>query len=149
APRVRTVTVPHGGRPVSAKVDSQGTIHLLCDAHGGPQYARSTDGGKTFQHPLPVLEGASTQPGLEYSAWDLAVGPEGRVHVALGTNAWKLKLPEEEWGFFYTSLEAGAKAFSPVRNINRKPSEGFSIAAGENGKVTACWLSDKLYANVS
>jgi hypothetical protein len=79
----------------------------------------------------------------------MAVGAGGRVHVAMGTNAWKLKLPQEEWGFFYASLDATAGSFSPVRNINRKPSEGFSLAAGEKGKVTACWLSDKLYANIS
>ena len=36
-----------------------------------------------------------------------------------------------------------------MRNINRKPSEGFSLAADDKGNVTACWLSDKLYANVS
>src|SRR5262249_42231298 len=28
-------------------------------------------------------------------------------------------------------------------------SEGFSLAADAKGRVTACWLSDKLYANVS
>src|SRR5258708_13872780 len=67
----------------------------------------------------------------------------------MSTNAWKLKLPQNEWGFFYTSLEPGAKAFAPVRNINRKPSEGFSLAADQKGNVTACWLSGKLYANVS
>jgi hypothetical protein len=79
----------------------------------------------------------------------MAVGKGGRVHVALGTNAWKLKLPEEEWGFFYAYLDPGAAAFSPVRNVNKKPSEGFSLAADDKGNVTACWLSDKLYANVS
>jgi hypothetical protein len=36
-----------------------------------------------------------------------------------------------------------------VRNINRTPSEGFSLAAGDNGRLTACWLADMLYANVS
>ena len=87
--------------------------------------------------------------GLEYSAWDMAVGKGGRVHVAMGTNAWKLKLPQEEWGFFYASIDPGVSAFSHVRNINRKPSEGFSLAADDQGNVTACWLSDKLYANVS
>jgi hypothetical protein len=55
----------------------------------------------------------------------------------------------EEWGFFYAYLDPGADAFSPVRNINKKPSEGFSLAADDKGNVTACWLSDKLYANVS
>jgi hypothetical protein len=67
----------------------------------------------------------------------------------MGTNAWKLKLPEKEWGFYYASVDPGAKAFTPVRNINSKPSEGFSLAADAQGAVTACWLSGKLYANVS
>jgi hypothetical protein len=79
----------------------------------------------------------------------MAVGKGGRVHVAMGTNAWKLKLPVEEWALFYASLDPGASAFSPVRNINKKSSEGFSLAADDKGNVTACWLSDKLYANVS
>ena len=94
-------------------------------------------------------ERGSQTAGLEYTAWDMAVGKGGRVHVAMGTNAWKLKLPQEEWGYFYASLDPGSSAFSPVRNINKKPSEGFSLAADEKGNVTACWLSDKLYANVS
>jgi hypothetical protein len=77
------------------------------------------------------------------------LGKGNRIHVALSTNAWKLKLPKEEWDCFYTSLKPGAKAFAPVRNINRKPSEGFSLAADDKGNVTACWLAGKLYANVS
>jgi hypothetical protein len=67
----------------------------------------------------------------------------------MGTNAWKLKLPQSEWAFFYARIEPEAKAFSPVRNLNGKPSEGFSLAADDKGNVTACWLSGKLYANVS
>ena len=110
---------------------------------------RSTDGGKTFSEPLAVVDRQSQRPGLEFTVWDLAVGPEGRVHVALGTNAWKLKLPKEEWAFFYARLDPGAKSFAPVQNLNRQPSEGFSLAADERGNVTACWISGKLYAQVS
>lgn len=149
ATRVATVSVPAVGRPVVARTDSSGTIHLLGDSPDGPKYARSTDGGATFSAAIPVVTGDVRPSGLEYSAWDLAVGKGGRVHVAMATNAWKLKLPQEEWGFFHASLDPGASTFSPVRNINRKPSEGFSLAADEEGNVTACWLSDKLYANVS
>ena len=71
----------------------------------------------------------------------MAVGKGNRIHVAIGTNAWKLKLPKEEWGFHYTSLEAGAKAFAPVpeKISTCKPSEGFSLAADDKGNVTACW----------
>src|SRR5262249_39859381 len=76
-------------------------------------------------------------------------GKGNRVHVAMSTNAWKLKLPEEEWALHYARLDPGAKAFTSVRNINRKPSEGYSLAADDKGNVSACWLSGKLYANVS
>jgi hypothetical protein len=147
--KVTTVAVPGGGKPVVAKTDKVGAIHLLYESEDGPKYAKSSDSGLTFGPPMFVVgEGPRTE-GLEYSAWDLAVGKGGRVHVAMSTNAWKLKLPQEEWGYFYASLDPGASAFSPARNINKKPSEGFSLAADDKGNITACWLSDKLYANVS
>jgi hypothetical protein len=146
---VTTVPVPEGGRPVAARVDGEGTIHLLYNSADGPKYVKSSDSGKTFDAPIPVVDEGSRKPGLEFEGWDMAVGKANRVHVAMGTNAWKLKLPEKEWGFYYTSLDPGAKAFAPVRNINGTPSEGFSLAADDKGTVTACWLSGKLYANVS
>lgn len=149
AAKVTTVAVPGGGKPVVARTDNDGAVHLLFDSGDGPRYAKSTDGGVTFSAAIPVVRGGSQAAGLEYDAWDMAIGKGGRVHVAMATNAWKLKLPHEEWGYFYASLDPDASAFSPVRNINKKPSEGFSLAADEKGNVTACWLSGKLYATVS
>ncbi len=147
--RVTTQPVPDDGRPVAAESDPQGSIHLLFDADDGPRYAQSVDDGATFSPSIPVVDRDSRKPGLEFHAWDMAVGPEGHVHVALGTNAWKLKLPQEEWAYYYARLDPEAAAFAPVQNINRKLSEGFSLAAGDKGRVTACWLSGKLYANIS
>src|SRR5262249_8505046 len=121
AGKVTTAPVSAVGRPVMAKTDSVGTIHLLCDAEGGPRYAKSIDGGVTFSAAIPVVSGGSKTAGLEYSAWDMAVGKGGRVHVAMSTNAWKLKLPLEGWAYFYANLDPGSSAFSPVTNINRKP----------------------------
>jgi hypothetical protein len=149
AAKVATVAVPSGGKPIVARTDKAGAVHLLFGTGDGPKYAKSTDGGVSFSAAIPVVRGGSQAAGLEYDAWDMAIGKGGRVHVAMGTNAWKLKLPHEEWGYYYASLDPGASAFSPVRNINRKPSEGFSLAADEKGNVTACWLSGKLYATVS
>jgi hypothetical protein len=146
---VTTVPVPDDGRPVVARADAEGTIHLLYNSKDGPRYVKSTDNGKSFEAPIPVVDEQSRKPGLEFEGWDMAVGQGNRVHVAMGTNAWKLKLPQEEWGFYYTYLDPGTKAFAPVRNINKTPSEGFSLAADDKGTVTACWLSGKLYANVS
>jgi hypothetical protein len=149
ADKARCVPVPDGGQPVVAKTDAQGTIHLLFNSVDGPRYTKSTDHGRTFSVAIPVVERASHTPGLKFSAWDMAVGPGGCVHVALGTNAWKLKLPKDEWAYFYARLDAGAHAFTAAQNLNHKPSEGFSLAADDAGNVSACWLSGKLFANVS
>jgi hypothetical protein len=147
--QVTTIPVPGRGQPLVAKADAEGTIHLLYGTAYGPQYVKSLDKGKTFSAAIPVVDKASRKPGLEFHGEDMVVGQGGRIHVAMSTNAWKLKLPENQWGFYYARLEPGAKAFAPVRNINNKPSEGFSLAADDKGNVTACWLSDKLFANVS
>ena len=149
AGRVSVIRVPGVTNAVKAQCGADGTIHLLFGAEDGPRYVRSQDGGITFSPPMTVVDAAARKPGLKFSAEDLAVGPDGSVHVALSNNAWKLKLPEEEWGFYYARLKPGAKDFSPVRNINRKPSEGFSLAAGKDGTVTAGFLAGKLFTMVS
>jgi hypothetical protein len=147
--KVTTVSVPSGGHTMSAKIDATGVIHLVCDSPDGPHYLRTMDSGKTFSKPVPLLDQASRKPGLEFITWDMVVTSEGAVHVVLGNNAWKLKLPKDEWGYFYTRLLPDATAFSPLKNINHKPSEGFSLAVSNTGTVTAVWMADKLYANIS
>jgi hypothetical protein len=147
--KVSTPPCPERGQPAAARTDAEGAIHLVFRTGDGPRYAKSTDNGKTFSAPIAIVDRKSRKPGLEFDVWDMAIGKGGQVHVALGTNAWKLKLPQDEWGFYYASLVPGAKEFQPVRNVNHKPSEGFSLAADDSGRVTACWLADKLFANVS
>ncbi len=149
ADRVVMVRIAGAERVVRAVRGADGRVHALFDAADGPKYAVSTDDGRTFGAPLDVVDAASKRPGLTFAAEDLVVGREGRVHVALSTNAWKLKLPKEQWGFHYASLAPGAKTFAAVRNVNKLPSEGFSLAADTAGDVVACFLSGKLYAMTS
>ncbi|MBM3839962.1 MAG: hypothetical protein FJ398_18730 [Verrucomicrobia bacterium] len=149
ATRVRALRVPGVSKIVKAQSGTDGVIHLLFAEVDGPHYANSRDGGATFSPPIPVLDAAARKPGLEFHAEDLAVGKDGRVHVAMSCNAWKLKLPQEEWSLHYATLAPDAKTFSPVRNLNRKPSEGFCLAADERGRVTAAFLSSKLFAMTS
>ncbi len=147
--RVRILRPPGGAKVVKAVSSADGTLHLLFDAEDGPRYANSRDGGGTFSPPLAVVDAAAQKPGLKFTGADLAVGGDGRVHVALANNAWQLKLPQTEWSFYYTSLAPTARAFAPVRNLNRQPSEGFSLAADGRGRVTAGFLSGKLFAMTS
>lgn len=149
AARVKIIQIPGVSKIVKAQIGADGTISVLFDSEDGPRYVKSTDGAVTFSTPIAIVDGASEKPGLKFQGEDLAIGKDGRVHVAMANNAWKLKLPEREWGFYYSSLAPGAKEFSPVRNINQKPSEGFSLAADERGNVSACFLSGKLFTMVS
>lgn len=149
AARVRALRVPGALLVLKAELAADGAIHVLADSKSGPQHVVTRDVGATFSKPISVVDDAARRPGLEFGVWDAAIGKDGRVHVVLGNNAWKLKLPKEEWGCFYTSLGPGAKAFTPVRNINHKPSEGFSIAAGTAGAVCVNYLSGKLYSMLS
>lgn len=148
ASRVEIVRIPGASNVMKAQRTADGAIHVLFgSAPEGPQYVKSTDGGKTFSAPLAVVDAASRsrKAGLEFIVWDFMVAPDGRVHVAIGNNAWKLKLPDEEKGYFYTSLAPGAKEFTPLRNLNHQPSEGFSLAAAPNGVVTTNFLAGKIY----
>ena len=149
ADRVSAIHVPLSGQAMKAQCGADGTIHVLLQSANGPEYAKSQDQGATFSTPIPILDAAAQKPGLEFQGEDLAIGKDGRVLVAMSNNAWKLKLPEEEWGLYYTSLSPGAKLFAPVRNLNLKPSEGFSLAADKRGAVAACFLSDKLFVKLS
>ena len=145
-PSVSIVRIPGANNVIKARTGPDGTIHVIYDADDGPQYVQTHDGGGTFSPPIAVLDAASRKPGLQFATSDLAVGPDGRVHVVTTNNAWKLKLPQEEWGFYYSTLAPGAPTFAPMRNLNHKPSEGFSLAAGPDGGVTALFLAGKIFA---
>ena len=149
ANRVSAIHGEFPGQAMKAQLGAEGAIHLLVQTPDGPQYVTSRDGGVTFGRPIPVVDAAARKPGLEFHGEDLAVGKEGRVFVAMSNNAWKLKLPQDEWGLYYTTLAPGASGFKPVRNLNLKPSEGFSLAADQRGAVSACFLSGKLFVKVS
>jgi hypothetical protein len=149
ANRVTAVRPEVAGKVSKAQTGTDGTIHLLLQGEDGPRYAKSLDNGRTFSAPISVVDVAARRPGLEFHGEDIAVGKDGRVFVAMSNNAWKLKLPEEEWGLYFASLAPGSSKFTPTRNLNRKPSEGFSLAADSQGSVSAFFLSDKLFAKVS
>jgi hypothetical protein len=147
--RVTIVDVPNGGEAVAAKITARGTIHLLYNFDDIPYYVKSSNHGASFSSPLRVVNEESRRPGLVFSGDALAVGKGDAVYVAMSTNNWKLKLPNVPEGLVYTTLTSGAKAFTPVRSFNQRPSEGFSLAADDSGNVAATWLAGKLYANLS
>jgi len=146
---VALVRVPNGGQAVAAKIGEGCTIHLLYNSRDIPYYVKSSDGGGSFSSPVAVVDKASRKPGLVFSGTSMAVGKGNTVYVAMITNNWQTKLPDVPDGLIYATLAPGAKAFTPVRSLNRHPSEGFSLAADGNGDVAATWLAGRLFANFS
>ena len=59
AERVEVVKIPGASNVMKAQRGVDGTIHVVFDAAGGPQYVKSTDGGKTFSAPLALVEPSS------------------------------------------------------------------------------------------
>lgn len=84
---VAVTVIPRLDHLVKAQRGPNGVIHVVADGPGGPRYARSTDDGMTFGPALPMVIATGLPAGLEFAAEDLAVGPDGRVHVALSSNA--------------------------------------------------------------
>jgi len=141
--------VPNGGEAAEAQRTPDGALHLLYDSGDIPYYVKSVDGGRSFSTPIPVVNADARKRGLIFSGAALAVSPAGAVYVAMMTNNWQVKLPSVPEGFVYATLSPRAKAFSAVRSLNDKPSEGFSLATDADGAVAATWLSGKLFANFS
>ena len=146
---VALVRVPNGGQAVTAKVTKGGNIHLLYNSGDIPYYVKSSDDGASFSSPIAVVDEASRKPGLVFSGMSMAVGKGNTVYMAMITNNWQRKLPGVPDGLLYATLAPGAKVFTPVLSLNRRPSEGFSLAADGNGDVAASWLSGRLFANFS
>jgi hypothetical protein len=107
------------------------------------------DEGASFSSPIAVVDKASRKPGLVFSGMSMAVGKGNSIYVAMITNNWQTKLPGVPEGFIYATLAPGATAFTPIRSLNRQPSEGFSLAADGKGDVAASWLAGRLFSNFS
>ena len=149
AERVRVAAAPEGGSPMRAQCTPDGAIHLLYERNNEPFYVKSTDGGATFSTPVALVDDAAKKPGLEFSIWDMAQERMERSTLCSEITRGKLKLPKDQWGLFFTTLEPGAKSFAPLRNINHEPSEGFSIATDTKGNVALMWLKGKVMCALS
>lgn len=147
AAEVRQVRVPDGGIHPQAATDSGGRLQLIYfkgEPQGGDAfYVRSEDGGKTFGRPLRV----NSQPGSVVVTGTvrgphLAIGREGRVHVAWMGSARAEPRAGKLAPMLYTRLNEAGDGFEPQRNlITAHPGldGGGSVAADADGNVYVAW----------
>jgi hypothetical protein len=145
---VTVLTAPDGGIQPQAAVDDRGTIHLVIfkgnPAAGDLFYTRYDPRAGTFSSPVRV----NSQPGSAVAigtirGGQIAVGKEGRVHVAW--NGARGALPRPPAGGFpmlYTRSDAAGSAFEPQRNLMQRTTAldgGGTLAADGDGRVFVAW----------
>ena len=150
AERVRVVSTPGGGQVPDAEIDQLGTVHVAYVSGQDAYYARSGDSGQTFSAPLRInSEPGSVHPPNMYRGPDLAIGAAGRVHIIWYANAYQRKLPQDQWGVFYSKVDPAQPAFAASQNLNHKPSDNYSLAADGKGNVAVVWMAGKVFVNRS
>jgi hypothetical protein len=149
-PEVEVVSVPNNGQVPDAEVDKDGAIHVAYVAGKDAWYVKSTDDGKSFSNPIRInSEPGTVHPPNMFRGPDISIGKNGRVHVIWYVSAYQRKLPKEEWGVFYSSLDSGKSEFAPGRNLNHKPSDNYSLAADDKGNVAVVWMAGKIFVSAS
>jgi len=147
---VRVVQTPAGGAVPDAEVDSKGTVHLAYVSGEDAFYVSSTNAGKSFSVPIRVnSEPGTVHPANMFRGPDVAIGKGDRVHVVWYVNAYQRKLPQDQWGVFYSHIDPGQSAFANAVNLNHKPSDNYSLAADARGNVAVVWMAGKLFVNTS
>ncbi len=140
---VNVERVPDGGLQPQTAVDLHGGVHLIYfkgEAKAGDLfYRRRLPGAKAWSEPMRV----NSQPGSAIAmgtirGGQLAVGRNGRVHVAWnGSSQAEPKAPEGV-PMLYTRLDSAGTSFEPQRNLmhhTRHLDGGGSIAADAEGRV--------------
>jgi hypothetical protein len=142
--RVEVVKTPDGGIQPQAVVDSKGTVHLIFfrgdPSHGDLFYARRAKGGSGFLLPIRVnsTPGSAVATGT-IRGGQIALGRDGRVHVAWNGSQESFKIPAQ---MFYARLKPTLDGFEDQRNVMRLTTGldgGGTVAADDAGRVYVAW----------
>jgi hypothetical protein len=144
---VRILRTPDNGLQPEAAVDGKGTVHLVYlkgDPAGCDVWYRSRPTGqKEFSPAVRVNSepGSAIALGTVRGA-QLALGPNGRVHVV-----WNGSQPDHQRGavgapMFYARLDDTGRGFEPQRNLMTATMNldgGGSVAADQSDNVFVVW----------
>ena len=144
-PEVTVTRTPDDGIQPQAAVDSNGVLHLIY-LKGDPSaadvfYVRKAPGAAGFSKPIQVnsVSGSAMAIGTVRGP-QLAIGREGRVHVAwMGAHP---EGPKKVVPMLYTRLNHAGTAFEPERNVMQFATGldgGASVAADNFGNVYVVW----------
>jgi hypothetical protein len=143
--RVEVQRVPTQGIQPQIVTDGNGKTHLLYfagDAKAGNLFYTRRESGE-WRKPLRVnsSEGSAIAIGT-IRGGQIAVGADGRVHVAWNGSKPLPDSPHKGVPMYYTRLNDGGTAFEPERDVMRFTGDldgGGSVAADSKGNVYVLW----------
>jgi hypothetical protein len=145
--RVQLIRTPDGGLQPQATVDPRGVLHLVYfkgEAKAGDLfYVRQSPGREDFSIPLRVNSMAASAIAVgTIRGAQLAVAPDGRVHVAWnGTKAIEGS-PHTGAPMWYARLNDAGTAFEPQRDLMQFTGGldgGGAVAVDGNSNVYVFW----------
>jgi hypothetical protein len=153
-PAVTLLRAPNRGIQPQAVVDRQGTVHMIYfhgePGHGDISYVRLKKGQESFSSPLRV----NSTPGSSIAVGNIrgpqmAIGKNGRVHVAWNGSEQAAKGPHGQSPMLYSRMNDSGTAFEPERNLIHSAyglDGGGSVAADDAGNVYVAWHAPKPHA---
>jgi hypothetical protein len=145
--RVQLTRVPNGGYQPQAMTDAKGAVHLIYfkGEPKGPDlfYVRRAPGDANFSKPIQVnsMAGSAIAVGTIRGA-QLALGRNGRVHVAWNGNKAVDESKHKGSPMWYARMNDAGAAFEPQRdliNFTGALDGGGSLAADNAGNVYVLW----------
>jgi len=145
--RVQPVRTPNGGIQPQAALDAKGVLHLIYfqgDAKAGDVfYVRKAAAGSDFSKPIQVnsLAGSAIAAGTIRGA-HLAVGRQGRVHVAWNGSEAAPERKQKGAPMWYARMDDAGAGFEPQRDLMTVTGGldgGGSLAADADGNVYVMW----------
>jgi len=154
-------------------IDSTGTVHVVWlgentappnadqiakrghshDSNTDLYYARSIDGGRTFESPRVLNADRGDVWGFAISKPRIAIGLNDSVHVLYPGNAFNEKTGQSETTAMYRRSADGGESFAPPRRLNvdaidddLDKDDGGSFAAlatDRHGAVYAMWVDTR------
>ena len=145
--RVQFLTTPDDGIQPQATVDDEGAVHLTYfkgDPKAGDNfYVYQKPGQPEFSKPIQVNShsGSAIAIGTIRGA-QMALGKNGRVHVAWNGGSGAAAVPHEGAPMLYARMNDASTAFEPERDLINDAvglDGGGSVAADRQGNVYVTW----------
>lgn len=144
---VAVLRVPHGGIQPQIAKDAKGGVHMVYfaadPAHGDLFYVHSRDSGRSWSAPLRVNSEAGSAIAIgNIRGAHIAVGKNGRVHVAWNGSSTATPKPAKGTPMLYSRLNGAGTGFDAQRNLIRTAAGldgGGAIAADADGNVYVFW----------